>query len=81
MVRIGVHIGKKGEKQWDEHQFIDLSRVPMVGEYISFELDNSPGFEVKFVNHNGFAHPDGIAAEIFVLPAEAEKTDWSGWQK
>jgi len=80
MIKVAVHIRDTEEKAWTGHKFIELTRVPSVGEYISFEIDNSPGYEIKFVNHYAYKHDDGVEAEVFVMPAKAEKTSWEGWQ-
>lgn len=53
---------------------IQLSRVPVVGEYISLsDDDDGPEFQVKAVNHLAFQHPDFVAAEVIVAPTPFKK--------
>jgi hypothetical protein len=50
----------------------------MVGEHISFGLDQSPAYKVTFVNH--YAFNNDVDAEVFVQPADFDEVKRAaGW--
>lgn len=80
-VKVRFHVKKEGVNHWDKPQECELTRVPMVGEHISFGYDNSPGFKVTLVNHFAFDAGDDLDAEVFAVPASAEEVrNAAGWQ-
>ena len=82
MIKVLVHINETEGNKQDAHKECEFTRVPAVGEYISFGLDKSPGYEVTLVNHYGFDFRDDIVAELFVIPANYENKveKAAGWK-
>lgn len=77
MVKIAVHIQGDDVNTWSGHEFVELTRVPVPGECVSLNLDNSPGFLVTGTNHYAFSdHPDEVVAEVFVVPFEGNQAEF-----
>jgi hypothetical protein len=80
-VKVRFHVKKEGVNHWDKPQERKLTRVPMVGEHISFSYDNSPGFKVTFVDHFALDAGDDLAAEVFAVPADYDEVrNAAGWR-
>jgi hypothetical protein len=81
-VKVRVHIKTEETKNlWSGREDYELTRVPCVGEHISFSLDKSPEYKVTFVNHLAFEEEE-FDAEIFVQPTDYSEVHRAvGWEE
>jgi hypothetical protein len=74
-VKVRVNI-KEGEGAgWTGREDCELTRVPSVGEHITLELNNSPGYKVVGVNH--YALDMDYDAEVYVVPTNFDEIQQS----
>lgn len=81
-VKVRVHIKTEETKNhWSGREDCELTRIPCVGEHITFNYDKSPEYKVTFVNHLALEEEE-FDAEIFVQPADrSEVHSAAGWEE